>query len=598
MASSPDATPVVPVAGPARGAMARAALPSPRLSLVAWLAIGFGTLLSGGLATLGYQLAISYSRVIETHETQALNLARALRQHADSVLRQAELAMQSLGIDPDSSRLILPAEPHILHEHLRRVVLGSLAFDGIGVVGADGRVQNSSQSMQPVPVDLSDRDYFRTHQTRQDAGLVIGEPVESRPSGRWIIPVSRRADNPDGSFAGVVSARLRPEYFEEFLRALNADVAAITRIDGTVLARHPGGPVYVGRTTGSAAPLIARTRLAPEGTYHAASVFDGILRIVGYQVSGRYPFVVIAAFDREVALAGWRAERDRAIFLAITLVALCLGFGAFAIQRARREAALTAEATAARREAEAARFTAEEADRAKSEFLAHMSHELRTPLNAVIGFGEILSKEMFGQHSNDRYLEYSRNVVLAGGHLLRIINSILDLAKVTAGKWELDETPVSLHAVIDDALVLVQERTLSAGVSIDVEVPDELPRLMADSRVLLQIMLNLVINAVKVSKPGSTVRIIAAVSEDGGVAFQVADTGIGLSPDDIERVLKPFGHPADRAHRKASDTGLGLILSRMFAELHGGSLSIQSQVSVGTTVTIRFPPHRTLKPAG
>src|SRR5262245_29300784 len=136
MDSSPDTTQIEPAAVPAR-ATARAAGRGPRLSLVAWLAIGFGVLLSAGLAMLGYQLSVSYSRIIEAHETQALNLARALRQHADSVLRQADLGISSLGVDPNAPQLVLPPHTDTLHDQLRRVVLGSLAYDGIGVIDAN-----------------------------------------------------------------------------------------------------------------------------------------------------------------------------------------------------------------------------------------------------------------------------------------------------------------------------------------------------------------------------------------------------------------------------------------------------------------------------
>lgn len=238
-----------------------------------------------------------------------------------------------------------------------------------------------------------------------------------------------------------------------------------------------------------------------------------------------------------------------------------------------------------------AKEKAELANRAKSEFLANMSHELRTPLNAIIGFSEILKDEMLGPSGEPRYRAYAQDIHDSATHLLEVINDILDISKIETGKFEIREGVVAVARVVDACVRLVQGRAAEAGVALTVEVSDELPPLRADERMVKQILLNLLSNAVKFTPKGGSVTVSAAVN-DGALEIIVADTGIGIAEADIPKVMTPFFQVDSSFNKKFPGTGLGLPLANAMTELHGGTLRLQSTVSVGTTATVRFPAER------
>jgi signal transduction histidine kinase len=239
-----------------------------------------------------------------------------------------------------------------------------------------------------------------------------------------------------------------------------------------------------------------------------------------------------------------------------------------------------------------ARHAAVEANRAKSEFLASMSHELRTPLNAILGFSEIIKEETFGPVGLHKYVDYAADVHSSGRHLLDLINDILDLSKIDAGKVELHEEELSLAHVLDDSLALVRERALRGGVTLVEDLADgPLPPVWADRRLLKQILLNLLSNAIKFTPAGGTVttRLFADAT---GIGFIVRDTGIGMTAEDVQKAMSPYGQIDSRVSRKHKGTGLGLPISLSLAKLHGGDLIVQSAPDQGTTMTLCLPLSR------
>jgi signal transduction histidine kinase len=222
-----------------------------------------------------------------------------------------------------------------------------------------------------------------------------------------------------------------------------------------------------------------------------------------------------------------------------------------------------------------------------------MSHELRTPLNAIIGFAEIIMGEVLGPVGNEKYRGYAKDINDSGQHLLEIITDILDLSKIETGKIALHEEEVDVPETVRACLKLIRERARSAGVDLVADFESETyPMLIADRRILKQTLVNLLSNAVKFTPQGGRVTVRAHCDPATGYALSIADTGIGIAPADIPKALSRFAQIDARLDRRFEGTGLGLPLSKAFAELHGGSLELESEVGVGTTVTIRFPARR------
>jgi two-component system cell cycle sensor histidine kinase PleC len=238
-------------------------------------------------------------------------------------------------------------------------------------------------------------------------------------------------------------------------------------------------------------------------------------------------------------------------------------------------------------------YEAESANRAKSDFLALVSHELRTPLNAVLGFAEILRDEAFGRHADPRYREYANDIYDSGAHLLQVINDILDLSKIEAGRLQLSEDEVDVREVAGD-LERVLGGMLGRGqLTLRFDLPDDLPRLWADPRAVKQMLMNLLSNAIKFTPAGGTITLRGRHRVDH-LDISVADTGIGIPADQLDRVTEPFGQAGDPLTREFQGTGLGLALVKSLMRLHGGTLRLDSNEGIGTTVWLTFPSERIL----
>ncbi len=247
---------------------------------------------------------------------------------------------------------------------------------------------------------------------------------------------------------------------------------------------------------------------------------------------------------------------------------------------------------AAKDESDSARYRAEQASQAKSAFLANMSHELRTPLNAILGFSEIISTKAMGPGAVEQYAEYAGYIHGSGEHLLSLINDILDLAKIEAGRFVLREGEIDLRLLMDDTAKMMSAKAIAGGISLAVHIERAFPNVYGDERALRQILVNLASNAVKFTPPGGRVTVFANVQPDGTLAFGLDDTGIGIAPEEHAKVFESFGQGRHDAILADKGTGLGLPIVKGLAEAHGGRVILNSVPNEGTRVTILLPPER------
>jgi two-component system cell cycle sensor histidine kinase PleC len=241
-----------------------------------------------------------------------------------------------------------------------------------------------------------------------------------------------------------------------------------------------------------------------------------------------------------------------------------------------------------------ARRRAEAANIAKSRFLAQMSHELRTPLNAILGFSEVMKGEIFGPHQVPAYKEYAGDIHNSGVHLLGLINEILDLSRIEAGRYELNEEPVSLAHVVGECNHLLQMRARSRGLTIHELFETDMPRLWVDERAVRQICLNLLGNAIKFTPPGGEIWLKAGWTASGGQYVSVKDTGPGIPEEEIPIVLASFGQGSNSIKSAEQGAGLGLPIAKSLVDLHGGTFTLKSKLRIGTEVVVTFPPERVM----
>jgi two-component system, cell cycle sensor histidine kinase PleC len=257
--------------------------------------------------------------------------------------------------------------------------------------------------------------------------------------------------------------------------------------------------------------------------------------------------------------------------------------------------ALIAELETAKSISDEARRRAEEANLAKSRFLATMSHELRTPLNAILGFSEVMANEVLGRMGNDTYREYAGDINASGRHLLHLINEILDLSRIEAGRYQLNEEPVTLEAIVEECCHLMELKARNKGLNVIQQFEPGLPRIFADERAIRQVTLNLLSNAIKFAPTGSQVRVRIGWTRGGGQYVSVKDNGPGIPEDEIPIVLAAFGQGSIAIKSAEQGTGLGLPIVQGLVDLHGGEFQLRSKLREGTEAIVIFPPTRVME---
>ena len=257
--------------------------------------------------------------------------------------------------------------------------------------------------------------------------------------------------------------------------------------------------------------------------------------------------------------------------------------------------ALIAELETAKSMSDEARRRAEEANLAKSRFLASMSHELRTPLNAILGFSEVMANEVLGKIENDAYRDYARDIHGSGQHLLNLINEILDLSRIEAGRYQLNEEPMLLVDVVDDCCHMLEIKARKKDIKLVQQFEQSLPRLFGDERAVRQIVLNLLANAIKFTSTGGEIKVRAGWTRGGGQYVSVKDNGPGIAPEEISVVLSAFGQGSIAIKSAEQGAGLGLPIVQGLANMHGGELQLLSKLREGTEAIVTFPASRVME---
>jgi signal transduction histidine kinase len=378
---------------------------------------------------------------------------------------------------------------------------------------------------------------------------------------------------------------------ESAVRLCNAEVSVVTRFDGTALqlaAVHGVSERGVEAVRSDYPMPIDGRSLSARAVRHRDVVH--VADVMADPEYGIKDTAVAAGWRGALAVPMWR---DRQIAGVIFVGRAAPGlFGNSHVELLKTfadQAVIAIENVRLFKELEAANRELAAASQHKSEFLANMSHELRTPLNAIIGFSEVLSERMFGE-LNEKQEEYSKDIHASGQHLLALINDILDLSKIEAGRMELELTDFDLPTALDNALMLVRERAQRRSLTLDKDLDAGVGQIQGDERKIRQVVLNLLSNAIKFTPEGGRIEL-AAVPKDGLVEVSVRDTGVGIAPEDQEAVFEEF-RQVGTADKKAEGTGLGLTLCRKFTELHGGKIWVKSQLGAGSTFTFTIPVHR------
>ncbi len=473
----------------------------------------------------------------------------------------------------------------------------------ITVIGPDGRLLATSGDVASIPAGFSQFGFFIANRDSTGSGFRIGKPVTGLLSNRVITPQTQRLETKDGAFAGVLLFSMDPDRATAMYRRVdlgNSGSIMIAGTDGTIFAGYtlPRGldPSLIG--TPVEGQLASRLQGAQWGSYIATSPIDGIERIYSWRRLKDFPLIALVGLGKDEALAG--ADRQAilmsglGILSAGLLLALTAMLSREISRRIKQALALEAQRHKLKEintECAAAKRQAEQANQSKSLFLANIGHELRTPLTAVIGFAEIIRDRVFG-NDLERYTEYASDIYGSGTYLLELIGNLLDWSKIEAGKFELHETVLDLSQIEAECLRLVEGQAENRGVELTASPKGAGTSLYADETALKQILLNVLSNAIKFTPRGGSVRLGRTLGTDGSLTLAVKDSGIGMTGDEIRQALEPFRQVQSALSQPGDGTGLGLPLAVQLTELHGGSLTIESHPSQGTTVSVHFPAWR------
>jgi signal transduction histidine kinase len=483
----------------------------------------------------------------------------------------------------------------------QQIAKSTPSLAAISIIGADGRLRETSAPGDVALLDFSEASFFRGVRDSKSEDLQIGKPLTI--ANRVIIPATRRLEKADGSFAGAVLFSIDPEMGSATYRKVDLGKTGSIKVadkNGIIFAGYslPRGfdPSLTGRPFNEKASI--PWRMSATGSFFATSPDDGVERVYFWRKIPGFPIVALVGLGKAEALQGANRQAlliaSLGIFPASLLLFMTVLLKREFARRFKHALALDSHRRKLREANErlaAAKKQAEEDNKSKSNFLVNISHELRTPLNAILGFAEIIRDQMFGNNP-DRYSSYASDIYESGAYLLNLAGGLLDLSKIEAGKFELVETLINTGEVTRECLRVVKTQAATRGVALVQMQRCDGISLYADATALKQILINLLTNAIKFTRNGGSAGISWIVEPDGSLTLTVKDTGIGMTGAEIREALEPFGQVRNTLPARSEGTGLGLPLVARLAELHGGSLTIESTPGYGTAGSVRFPAWR------
>jgi two-component system, cell cycle sensor histidine kinase PleC len=545
-------------------------------------------IIAASASLLAWEVIKERKAALDRARGETANLAAGFEEGIHAILNGVAEASQFLKDDVEQKEA--KHEALDLNSWKNTVQKAVTPIIDIFIVDADGKLKAATIEQSARPVDYFDREYFLAHRDNPGLGLLVGHPIYGKLEKRMIVPVSRRLNTPDGQFAGVLIFTIDPG----LMTALHSKIdlgstggMSLLFDDGILFARYTSqqgfNAALVGRKV-DGIPALRDARSGTSGAYVYNSSVDGTRRIYSWRKVAGYPLIDLVGFGEAETLAP--VNHQAAIMIGIGLAAPCLAL--IMMLMLNREISRRVHNAIARDE-EAKK--AQQANRVKSVFLANMSHELRTPLNAILGFAEIIRDKAFGSDEK-RYREYAGDIHRSGAHLLNIVNDLLEVGKIEAGKLDLREEEVRIGPIVQDCLTAIARVAAERGVTVVNATADANAVIVADGTKLKQIIINLLSNAVKFTPPGGSASIAVIAEKSGGLSLKIRDTGIGMSDEEIKDALELFGQVDNGYARRFEGTGLGLPLAVQYTELHGGTLTIESKPGVGTEVRVSLPPSR------